>query len=173
EIEARLREAKAVLVMWSKDAVTSRWVPAEADLAHRAGTLIQVTLDGATPPLPFNRMQCVRLPGWNGDLSAPGWRKVAAGVADLVGAREALPPAANAAPAAAPKERLLAVLAFDNLSGDPEVRYFSDRVSEEIQQTVAQGSDLRVVARSSSFQFRGADKAVRKVAAELKATHLL
>lgn len=173
EIEARLREAKAVLVMWSKDAVASRWVPAEADLAHRAGTLIQLTLDGATPPLPFNRMQCVRMPGWNGDLSAPGWRKVAASIADLVGKREPGPSARDTATPTPPNERLLAVLAFDNLSGDPEVAYFSDGVSEEIQQTVAQGSDLRVVARSSSFQFRGADKAVRKVAAELKATHLL
>ncbi|MEP6871629.1 MAG: DUF4062 domain-containing protein [Anaerolineaceae bacterium] len=72
-----------------------------------------------------------------------------------------------------PQERLLAVMAFDNLSPDPELTFFSDGVSEEIQQTVAKGSSLKVVARSSSFQFRGADKATRKVAAELKATHLL
>jgi TolB-like protein/two-component SAPR family response regulator len=68
---------------------------------------------------------------------------------------------------------VLAVLAFDNLSGDPALAYLSDGLSDEIQQTVAQGSDLKVIARSSSFQFRGADKAVRKVAAELQATHLL
>ena len=69
--------------------------------------------------------------------------------------------------------RLVAVLAFDNLSGDPEMGYFSDGVSQEILDTVARGSDLKVIARSSSFQFRGQDKAVRKVAAELRATHLL
>jgi TolB-like protein len=68
---------------------------------------------------------------------------------------------------------VLAVLAFDNLSGDPAMAYLSDGVSEEIQQTVSQGSQLKVIARSSSFQFRGADKAVRKVAGELGATHLL
>ncbi|HXQ47666.1 MAG TPA: adenylate/guanylate cyclase domain-containing protein [Caulobacteraceae bacterium] len=71
------------------------------------------------------------------------------------------------------QERLLAVLAFDNLSRDPELKYFSDGVSEEIQQAVAKRTSLRVVARSSSFQFRGKDKTTRKVAAELKATHLL
>ena len=173
-IEEHLRAAKAVLVLWSSDAVKSRWVPAEADLAHQAGTLIQLSLDGADPPLPFNRMQCASLPGWTGDLSLPEWRKVVASVAELVG--HSAPPAVLAKPAPAPRastELLLAVLAFDNLSGDPEVDFFSDGVSEEIQQTVAQGSSLKVVARSSSFQFRGADKAVRKVAAELQATHLL
>lgn len=174
-IEEHLRAAKAVLVLWSADAVASRWVPAEADVAHKAGTLVQITLDGVRPPLPFNRLQCVRLQDWSGDFSAPGWLKVAAGIADLVGrpAPVATPTAPASAPHQAPRERLLAVLAFDNLSGDPELAYFSDGVSEEIQQTVAQRSDLRVVARSSSFQFRGADKAVRKVASALKATHLL
>ena len=173
-IEEHLRTAKAVLVLWSSDAVKSRWVPAEADVAHQVGTLVQLSLDEATPPLPFNRMQCEALAGWTGDLSAPGWRKVAAGVAELVG--RAMPEATattavRAGPAAA--ERLLAVLAFDNLSGDAELAYFSDGVSEEIQHTVAKSSALKVVARSSSFQFRGADKAVRRVAAELNATHLL
>ena len=176
-IEEHLRAAKAVLVLWSSDAVKSRWVPAEADVAHQAGTLVQLSLDGATPPLPFNRMQCAHLPGWNGDLSVPEWRKVTAGIAELVG--QPAPSVTSttqslaAAGPAAPAGLLLAVLAFDNLSGDPEVDFFSDGVSEEIQQTVAKGSDLKVVARSSSFQFRGADKAVRKVASELRATHLL
>jgi TolB-like protein len=67
----------------------------------------------------------------------------------------------------------LAVLAFDNLSGDPGMAYFSDGVSEEIQQTFARGADLKVIGRTSSFQLRGADKTVRKAAAELKATHVL
>lgn len=172
-IEERLRAAKAVVVLWSADAISSRWVPAEADVAHKAGTLIQLTLDGSLPPLPFNRMQCIRLPDWRGDLSAPGWLKVTAGVAELVGrsgrASAAPPPLARASE----PEKLLAVLAFDNLSGDPELSYFSDGVSEEIQHTVAQNSNLKVVARSSSFQFRGAEKAVRKVASALSATHLL
>jgi TolB-like protein len=177
-IEEQLRAAKAVLVLWSADAVKSRWVPAEADVAHEAGTLIQLSLDEATPPLPFNRMQCEALAGWAGDLTAAGWRKVLAGIADLVvhGPSNAPPPPSPSrglAPIPRATQRLLAVLAFDNLSGDPEMAYFSDGVSEEIQQTVAQGSDLKVVARSSSFQFRGADKVVRKVAADLKATHLL
>lgn len=67
----------------------------------------------------------------------------------------------------------LAVLAFDNLSGDPDMAWFSDGVSVEIQQTVARGADLRVIGRASSFQFRGAGKAARNVGAKLQATHVL
>jgi adenylate cyclase len=78
-------------------------------------------------------------------------------------------------PAASPKpsEPVLAVLPFDNLSDDREMQFFSDGVSEEILHTVARAQGLRVIGRSSSFQFRGADKAVRKVASELQATHIL
>ena len=62
---------------------------------------------------------------------------------------------------------------FDNLSDDRELAFFCDGVSEEIQRTVAQRSDLKVLARSSSFQFRGSDKSAKKVAAALAVTHLL
>ena len=60
-------------------------------------------------------------------------------------------------PARAAERPLLAVLAFDNLSGDPDMTWFSDGISEEILQTVARGSQLKVIGRGSSFQFRGAE----------------
>jgi TolB-like protein len=125
--------------------------------------------------MPFDTIQCAQLAGWAGDLAAPGWRKVAASIAELVGEASPSSPSqpTTATTEAAPVEPLLAVLAFDNLSGDPDMAYFSDGVSEEILDTVARGSTLKVIARSSSFQFRGAEKAVRKVAAELHASHLL
>jgi len=77
-IEERLRAAKAVVVVWSAEAVKSQWVCAEADVAREAGTLVQLNLDTVAPPLPFNRIQCADMRGWSGDLGAPGWRKVAA-----------------------------------------------------------------------------------------------
>ena len=72
-----------------------------------------------------------------------------------------------------PIEPVLAVLAFDNLSADADMAYFSDGLSEEILQTVARGTELKVIGRSSSFQFRGAGKAAKNIAAELRATHAL
>lgn len=68
-------------------------------------------------------------------------------------------------------ETLLAVLPFDNLSNDPETQFFSDGVSEEILQRLARGAKLRVIGRTSSFQFHGAHKA--DAARILKCTHVL
>ena len=72
-----------------------------------------------------------------------------------------------------PAEPLLAVMAFDNLPPDAEMEYFSEGISEEILQNVARTSSLKVIAKASSFQFRGRDKVTATIAAQLGATHLL
>ena len=174
-IEERLQAAKAVVVIWSAEAVKSEWVRSEADRARADHKLVQLTVEACRLPMPFDQIQCADLAGWTGDAAEHEWRKVVASIGDLVGAAGSSSPSRpTAVPAAAkPAEPLLAVLAFDNLSGDPEMAYFSDGVSEEIQQTVARGTDLKVVGRNSSFQLRGADKTARHVAAELNATHIL
>src|ERR1700686_3237572 len=84
-IEERLKAAKAVVVIWSAEAAKSQWVQAEANTALERGTLVQLTVDGAMPPMPFGQIQCADMSGWSGDTGAPGWRKVATSVADLVG----------------------------------------------------------------------------------------
>ncbi len=68
---------------------------------------------------------------------------------------------------------VLAVLAFDDLAGDPGMAWFSDGLSVEILQTVAQGADLKVIGHGSSFRFRGAEKDATNVAAQTGATHVL
>ena len=85
-IEERIKAAKAVLVLWSADAAKSQWVRAEADAAREAGTLVQVTMDGSIPPMPFNQIQCADLSGWAGDTTSQGWAKVEASIAQLAGA---------------------------------------------------------------------------------------
>jgi len=82
-----------------------------------------------------------------------------------------LSPAASTVEDSESSEPLLAVLAFDNLSSDPEMQFFSDGVSEEIIQRLSSGAKLRVMARTSSFQFRGERKA--EAAAALDCSHLL
>ena len=84
-IEERIKSAKAVLVLWTSDAARSQWVRAEADAAREAGTLVQVTLDGSLPPMPFNQIQCADLKGWTGDVRMPGWQKVVNSIASLAG----------------------------------------------------------------------------------------
>src|SRR6185295_19283823 len=87
----------------------------------------------------------------------------------------ALGPVASVAVSASSKgsEPLLAVLPFDNLSDDREMQFFSDGVSEEIIQRLSRGAKMKVIGRTSSFQFRGADKTARTVASELKCSHIL
>ena len=70
-------------------------------------------------------------------------------------------------------EPRLAVLAFDNLTGDAGLDYFSDGLSEEILFTVGKRVALAVVGRSSSFSLRGAEKSPARAGALLGATHVL
>jgi TolB-like protein len=66
---------------------------------------------------------------------------------------------------------ILGVLPFDNLSTDPEMQFFSDGVSEEIIQRLSRGAKLKVIGRTSSFQFRGERKS--EAARALKCSHVL
>ena len=173
-IEERLRAAKAVVVVWSSHAVHSQWVRAEAEFAREAGTLVQVRLDDVALPLPFNQTPCAELIGWTGDADHAGWRKLLdSATAVMQGAPPALHPHDVRETGAPSREPVIAVLAFDNLSGDPDLTYFSDGVSAEIQQAISRSAGLKVIARSSSFQFRGPAKAPRHLVSELKVTHIL
>jgi adenylate cyclase len=81
-------------------------------------------------------------------------------------------------PAAEPKpiapERLsIAVLAFNNMSGDSEQEYFSDGISEDIITDLSMLSDLHVVARNSSFVYKGTAVSVPEVAKALGVRYVL
>ena len=168
-IEERLMGAKAVVVVWSAEAARSHWVRAEADQARGAGTLIQVTVDGTLPPLPFNQIQCADLSRWGGDTSSEAWKKVQGAVAALVGQSES----AEAQTAQNERRFSICVLPFINMSGDPEQEYFSDGITEDIITDLSQVSALSVIARNTSFSFKGSSQHVTKIARELNATHVL
>ena len=70
-IEERLRAAKAVVVIWSAEAVKSQWVQSEADKAREDGKLVQLNLDGAKLPMPFDRIQCADMTGGAGTSTRP------------------------------------------------------------------------------------------------------
>ncbi|RUP00615.1 hypothetical protein [Hyphomicrobium sp.] len=67
----------------------------------------------------------------------------------------------------------MAVLPFTNLSGDPKEDYFSDGLTEDIQTELARSRDLRVIARNSTFQFKGQPVDVQKIGRDLKVRYVL
>ena len=70
-------------------------------------------------------------------------------------------------------EKSIAVLPFENLSNDKDAAYFSDGVTEEILNALAQIPNLKVAARRSAFQFKGSDLDLHKIGQVLGVAHIL
>jgi adenylate cyclase len=96
-------------------------------------------------------------------------------IAESIRAYSILPPgsAANSSGPAAkstlplPDKPSIAVLPFDNMSGDPEQGYFSDGLTEDIISGLSKFRELFVIARNSSFQFRDKNIDVKEVGQKL------
>src|SRR6185436_19043041 len=67
----------------------------------------------------------------------------------------------------------LAVLPFANLSGDANQEFFSDGMTEEITSALAKVPDLRVVARTSAYEFKGKNINIKTMGEQLGATHVI
>lgn len=67
----------------------------------------------------------------------------------------------------------VAVLPFDNMSGDPEQDYFSDGISEDIITLLSKHRSLLVIARNSAFAFKGRGSDVRLIGRELGADYVV
>ena len=63
----------------------------------------------------------------------------------------------------APKGPAIAVLPFNNLSGDPKQDYFSDGLTEDILTELSRARDLRVLARNTSFRYKGQAVDIREL----------
>jgi adenylate cyclase len=176
-IEAALKRAKAVVVLWSRQSVASRWVRAEATLADRAKTLVPVLIEACDLPIVFELTQTAKLERWSGDERDPAWMAFVADVRKFVGVRTAPEPssAPPAGQAAAPKDArpAILVLPFVNMSGDPEQEYFSDGVSEDIITDLGKVAALAVVSRNTAFSYKGKTVAAARMARELGVSHIL
>ena len=76
-------------------------------------------------------------------------------------------------PASALPEKSIAVLPFINLSQEKEQEYFSDGLAEDIIDALTQVPGLRVMARTSSFAFRGKEQDVREIGLRLNVKTIL
>jgi TolB-like protein/Flp pilus assembly protein TadD len=96
------------------------------------------------------------------------WRTAHAPASTISNVRDA-----QQANATATNPHSIAVLPFINMSGDKDNAYFSDGISEEILNVLAQIPGLQVAARTSSFAFKGGNKEVPEIARELKVRMVL
>jgi adenylate cyclase len=74
---------------------------------------------------------------------------------------------------ALPDKPSIAVLAFTNMSGDPSQEYFSDGITEDIITELSRFSELLVIARNSTFTYKGRAVDVRRVGRELGVRYVL
>jgi adenylate cyclase len=178
-IEAELKAAKAVLVVWTPTSVVSRWVRGEAREAADRGTLVPVRFAGATLPMDVRAIHTTELDGWGDDAQSAQFRALLRSLTAMISRQGGSPaaPAArqplatSAAPAAA---RIgICVLPFANMSGDSEQEYFSDGISEDVITDLNKVSALFVVARNTSFTFKGKNVDVAQLARQLKVSHVL
>ncbi|MEO6081152.1 MAG: SUMF1/EgtB/PvdO family nonheme iron enzyme [Steroidobacteraceae bacterium] len=94
--EKALEHAGAVVVLWSKASVASRWVRAEATTADRNRALFPVMIEACRRPIMFELTQSADLSGWNGDTNNPAWQ---AFIADLGRFLQRRKPAGSLTPA--------------------------------------------------------------------------
>ncbi|MFH0341304.1 MAG: TIR domain-containing protein [Chromatiales bacterium] len=80
-IEHELNTAKSVVVLWSKDSISSEWVKNEAAGGAERGVLVPALIDSVKLPLEFRRKQVADLVGWDGDPSHEGFQSLCDGVA--------------------------------------------------------------------------------------------
>jgi len=120
---------------------------------------------------------------------APGWQKAALAVviALIVGAggvaiwKYSRPPTSPPIEAASvekmafalPDKPSIAVLPFNNLSGDPEQEYFSDGITEQIITGLSRISSLFIIARNSTFVYKGQPVKIQQVSEELGVRYVL
>jgi len=173
EIDRALKDAEAVVVLWSEASVQSAWVQDEAAEGRDSGRLVPAALGSVKPPLGFRQFHTVSLGSWTGEGTPEGIDDLVAAIASTCGSAAGAGEA-DSPKAAEPKRKVsVCVLPFVNMSGEPEQEYFSDGISEDIITDLSKVSALSVIARNTAFTFKGQSIDVKDVARTLDVSHVL
>jgi adenylate cyclase len=171
EIDRELKNADAVVVLWSKTAIESPWVQDEAAEGRDSGRLVPIIMGADKPPLGFRQFQSIDFNGWDGIGEPPALNGLLQALAQKGG--DARPKEAEKQAATAKRRAAVCVLPFVNMSGDPEQEYFSDGITEDIITDLSKVSALSVIARNTAFTFKGQSVDVKDVAKTLGVDHVL
>jgi len=182
--ETALRTAAAVVVLWSKKSVQSRWVRAEATLADRNKTLVPCMIETCERPIMFELTQTAELSHWEGSPSDKAW---VAFLSDVRGFMERAPakkhPPLTAAgslgpaPVAPGPERggrsTIAIMPFVNRSGEKSDDVFADGMVEDLISALSLSRAARVIASSATRSLRHQATDLRLIGRELGAGYIL
>jgi TolB-like protein len=166
EIEDAVDSARCVIVIWSHASVSSDWVRAEAGEGMTRHRLAPVFIDNVRPPLLFRGIQSANLVGWPSSEGEHELRNLLLKIRRIVEGDEPQELGRG-------EQISVAVLPFANLSSDPEQEYLSDVLAEELFNLLARLPDLRVVARTSAFSYKGKEVTAQQIGRELNVSHLL
>jgi adenylate cyclase len=179
QIALELKIATAVLVVWTRNSVESRWVRGEAREGAERGILVPVRFERADLPIDVRTLHTTDFDDWGEDPRSPQAQEVMRALGTLIARQRALQ-SATAISAPGPSasahgcaRAAICVLPFANMSGDPEQEYFSDGITEDIITDLSKVSALAVTSRNSAFVFKGKHVDVPRVARELKVDHVL
>jgi len=173
EIDKALKNAEAVVVLWSEASLDSAWVQDEAAEGRDTGRLVPVAMGSAKPPLGFRQFHTIDLGSWNGHGRPEALDELLDAISQTCGSEVAQKKGSLANAIETSPEISICVLPFVNMSGDPEQEYFSDGISEDIITDLSNVSALSIVARNTSFTFKGQSLDVKEVARKLGVTHVL
>lgn len=172
-IAAELKAAAAVLVVWTPDSVTSRWVRGEAREGADRGILVPVRFEAASLPIDVRALHTIDLDDWGEDPRSPQAQEVLRAVGVIIKRDRAPNPVGARSDRAAsdsgtePTRVAICVIPFVNMSGDPQQDYFSDGTTEDIITELSRWRLLAVRSRSASFRYRGVAVDMKQVAREL------
>ena len=173
EIDRELKNADAVVVIWTKASIESPWVQDEAAEGRDSGSLVPVLLGTDKPPLGFRQFQSVDFGQWDGLSDPPALDALIRAIGQKSGEPQPAPAAGNAVGKRPSHRASICVLPFANMSGDPEQEYFSDGITEDIITDLSKVSSLSVVARNTAFTFKAQSLDVKEVAGQLGVDHVL
>ena len=182
--ETALRTAKAVVVLWSKRSVASRWVRAEATLADRNKTLVPCMIEPCERPIMFELTQTAELAHWRGETTDRVWLGFRADVARFVGRERAAAPGllptpqpsaaiVQAAPGPKAARPSIAILPFTNRSTERADEVFAGGMGEDIAAALSLGRGLKVISQSSTMAYRKNTSDLRTIGLELGAKYIL
>ena len=172
-IMSELANARAAIVIWDSASVKSEWVRSEASRARAHRILIPVRAEGIRShdiPPPFDSLHTELLSN-RGAIDAA---LAKLGVIPAIAASDRVAPATpvpNAESSA--RKPSIAVLPFHNMSGDPAQEFLADGMVEEITTALSHIRQFLVIARNSSFTYKGKAVDVKQVGRQLGVNYVL